>query len=72
MMVSCPFSISALSASAQGSFVFPDGARYTGEAALLDGILIRSGSGKNEQADGTVYSGEWKLDKMHGQGLQHY
>jgi hypothetical protein len=52
------------------TFVFPDGSKYLGEAALEDGVLIRHGRGRNEQADTTLYVGDWKRDKMHGLGMQ--
>ncbi len=48
-----------------GSYVFPDGSRYTGE---WDGHK-RHGIGKQVWQNGAYYDGSWVNDKKHGYGL---
>ncbi len=49
-------------------FRLPNGAIYSGEFALAEGMIHRNGKGTFTDTDGTVYEGEWKLDRMHGTG----
>ncbi|XP_068163413.1 MORN repeat-containing protein 2 isoform X1 [Antennarius striatus] len=55
------------------SYIFPNGDRYEGECSRsASGVVMRSGAGKHTSANGVVYTGEWKKDKMQGRGtLQH-
>ncbi|KAK2165156.1 hypothetical protein LSH36_54g07007 [Paralvinella palmiformis] len=53
----------------QGVYMFPNGDKYDGEYMMSPGgSLERSGTGKHITSDGTVYTGQWVEDKMHGQG----
>ena len=38
-----------------------------GEYVQQDGSIVRSGQGRHETTDGSVYEGEWLEDKMAGQ-----
>ncbi|XP_024863535.1 MORN repeat-containing protein 2 [Kryptolebias marmoratus] len=55
------------------SWIFPNGDKYEGGCSRsASGALVRSGTGKQTSASGTVYVGEWSEDKMQGRGtLQH-
>ena len=49
-------------------FIFPDGSQYRGDTSLVDGVLMRQGGGTFTDAEGNVYSGEWRADSLHGSG----
>lgn len=51
-----------------GTFVFPNGDRYTGEYLINDNVLERSGKGIHTTSEGIVYDGQWSGDKMNGLG----
>ncbi|KRX08746.1 Protein kinase-like domain [Pseudocohnilembus persalinus] len=52
----------------QGQVNYQNGSRYTGE--LFQGF--RNGIGKLVFPDQGYYEGQWKMDKMHGQGTLYY
>lgn len=53
-----------------GIYMFPNGDKYEGDYMLseIDGTAERTGTGSHFTAEGTVYVGQWKDDKMNGQG----
>ncbi len=51
----------------QGQFVYPDGGKYDGDYAVVDGKPQKHGCGRFQDLH-VVYDGEWRLDKMHGSG----
>jgi len=51
-----------------GSFCFPNGDKYEGEYTQDAKGLCRNGQGCHKNANGKVYKGAWKDDKMSGQG----
>ncbi|XP_066553350.1 MORN repeat-containing protein 2 isoform X2 [Amia ocellicauda] len=54
------------------SYIFPNGDRYDGEYHKTSDGVIRNGYGKHTAANGVIYIGEWKDDKMNGKGkLDH-
>ncbi|KAM6460986.1 MORN repeat-containing protein 2 isoform 2-T2 [Liasis olivaceus] len=55
------------------SFIFPNQDKYDGDCTrTLDGVLERNGYGVHTTADGIIYRGTWKNDKMNGLGrLEH-
>lgn len=50
-----------------GTYVFEDGARYSGQVVRKDGQLRRHGIGTHSDA-ALTYAGSWKDDAMHGEG----
>ncbi|KAJ8337740.1 hypothetical protein SKAU_G00367060 [Synaphobranchus kaupii] len=55
------------------SYIFPNDDRYVGECSKSpDGIVSREGLGTQTSANGLVYTGDWKDDKLNGKGrLEH-
>eukprot|EP00051_Salpingoeca_urceolata_P008924 m.109999 g.109999 ORF g.109999 m.109999 type:complete len:144 (-) comp16012_c0_seq2:43-474(-) len=55
----------------EGSFVLPDGSRYSGQwVSGSSGLPVRSGSGTLTAADGvTTYNGSWDTDRPQGKGV---
>ncbi|KAM6984750.1 MORN repeat-containing protein 2-like [Aplochiton taeniatus] len=55
------------------SYIFPNGDKYEGECyRSVDGVVVRSGTGKHISANGIIYTGKWHDDKMNGRGrLEH-
>jgi len=51
-----------------GSFCFPNGDKYSGEYTNDANGMCRNGQGTHTYANGKVYVGAWKGDKIHGQG----
>lgn len=65
--------------SGTGEFVYPDGAVYTGDWKLIDGVKVKEGKGrlvhafKNPQIQiAEEYEGEWSNDMMNGYGVYKY
>ncbi|XP_029681339.1 MORN repeat-containing protein 2 isoform X2 [Takifugu rubripes] len=55
------------------SFAFPNGDKYEGECIKsASGGLMRSGTGKHTSADGAMYTGKWRKDKMCGRGTLRF
>ncbi|CAM9492702.1 unnamed protein product [Lampetra fluviatilis] len=56
-----------------GSYVFPNGDKYEGEYSKSeDGVMERHGTGTHRTAGGSIYTGQWKHDKMEGTGRLVY
>ncbi|KXJ23409.1 MORN repeat-containing protein 2 [Exaiptasia diaphana] len=57
----------------KGVYMFANGDKYDGEyIQKMSGGLQRSGCGEHVTAEGLVYNGDWKKDKMNGTGkLSH-
>lgn len=52
----------------QGTFLYPDGAKY--EGSWRDDL--RHGFGSYFYTNGDLYRGEWEYDRRHGQGTYTY
>lgn len=52
----------------QGTFMYPDGAKY--EGSWKDDL--RHGFGSYSYTNGDLYRGEWEHDRRHGQGTYTY
>lgn len=52
-----------------GIYIFSNADKYDGEyIRSSDGGLERTGTGMHTSCDGTIYEGQWKNDKMDGNG----